>query len=188
MAHVLGDYAGHRYSALAEIHRGNVARLKPVWMYQTNDLNQFEVTPLVADGVMCISEPPSHAAVLDLRAGRPLWMFRRAVPSDVHTCCGQVNRGVAILGDTVFLGTLDAHLLALDAKTGHLLWDTTVADYKAGYSITAAPLALRDKVIVGISGGEYGIRGFCSRASFCSAASMGSRLGRRAWTAAAGLL
>ncbi|HTP33223.1 MAG TPA: PQQ-dependent dehydrogenase, methanol/ethanol family [Candidatus Acidoferrales bacterium] len=155
-----GDYAGHRYSALAEIHRGNVARLKPVWMYQTNDLNQFEVTPLVADGVMYISEPPSHAAALDLRTGRPLWMFRRAVPSDVHTCCGQVNRGVAILSDTVFLGTLDAHLLALDAKTGHLLWDTTVADYKAGYSITAAPLALRDKVIVGISGGEYGIRGF----------------------------
>jgi len=155
-----GNYAGHRYSALAQIHRGNVARLKPAWMYQTNDLNQFEVTPLVADGVMYISEPPSHAAALDLRTGRPLWMFRRAVPSDVHTCCGQVNRGVAILGETVFLGTLDAHLLALDAKTGHLLWDTVVADYKAGYSITAAPLALSDKVIVGVSGGEYGIRGF----------------------------
>ena len=155
-----GAYDGHRYSALDQINRANVARLKPAWMYQTNDLNQFEVTPLVADGVMYISEPPSHAAALDLRTGRPLWMFRRAVPSDVRTCCGQVNRGLAILDDTLYLGTLDAHLLALDARTGHLLWDITVADYKAGYSITAAPLALDGKVIVGISGGEYGIRGF----------------------------
>ena len=155
-----GNYAGHRYSPLDQINRSNVARLKPAWMYQTNDLNQFEVTPLVADGVMYISEPPSHAAALDLRTGRPLWMFRRAVPSDVRTCCGQVNRGLAILGGTVFLGTLDAHLLALDAKTGHLLWDTVVADFKSGYSITAAPLALDGKIVVGISGGEYGIRGF----------------------------
>ena len=155
-----GSYDGRRYSALKQIDTGNVGRLKPAWMYQTNDLNQFEVTPLVSDGVMYISEPPSHAAALDLRTGRPLWQFRRAVPSDVRTCCGQVNRGVALLGETVFLGTLDAHLLALDARTGHLLWDTVVADYRTGYSITGAPLALPDKVIVGIAGGEYGIRGF----------------------------
>jgi alcohol dehydrogenase (cytochrome c) len=155
-----GTYSGHRYSALKAINRTNVGLLKPAWIYQTTDLNQFEATPLVADGVMYISEPPSHAAALDLRTGRPIWTFRRNVPSDVHTCCGQVNRGLAILGNTVFLGTLDAHLLALDAKTGHLLWDVTVADYKTGYSITVAPLALNDKVIIGISGGEYGIRGF----------------------------
>ncbi|HEV2444515.1 MAG TPA: PQQ-dependent dehydrogenase, methanol/ethanol family [Candidatus Sulfopaludibacter sp.] len=155
-----GNYAGHRYSPLRQIDRNNVARLRPAWMYQTNDLNPFEATPIVADGVMYLSEPPSNAAALDVRSGRPIWMFRRAVPSDVGVCCGQVNRGVAVLGDRVFLGTLDAHLLALDAKTGHLLWDTTVADYQKGYSITVAPLALRDKVIIGISGGEYGIRGF----------------------------
>jgi alcohol dehydrogenase (cytochrome c) len=155
-----GSYDGHRYSPLAEIERRNVARLKLAWIYQTNDLNQFEATPLAADAIMYISEPPSQAAALDLRTGRPVWQFRRAAPSDVRTCCGQVNRGVALLGDTVFLGTLDAHLLALDAKTGHLLWDRVVADYKTGHSITAAPLALKDKIIVGISGGEYGIRGF----------------------------
>jgi alcohol dehydrogenase (cytochrome c) len=155
-----GNYAGHRFSPLAQINRGNVGRLTPAWMYQTADLNQFEVTPLVADGVMYISEPPSHAAALDLRSGRPLWQFRRAIPSDVRTCCGQVNRGLAILGEAVFLGTLDAHLIALDAKTGHQLWDTVVADYKTGHSITVAPLAVRDKIVVGISGGEYGIRGF----------------------------
>jgi len=155
-----GTYAGHRYSALKGIDRGNVALLRPAWMYQTNDLNPFEATPIVADGVMYLSEPPSHAAALDLRTGRPIWLFRREVPGDVGVCCGRVNRGVAVLGDRVFLGALDAHLLALDAKTGHLLWDAKVADYKQGYSITVAPLALKDKVIVGISGGEYGIRGF----------------------------
>jgi alcohol dehydrogenase (cytochrome c) len=153
-------YSGHRYSSLSQINRTNVGRLKLAWMYQTNDLNQFETTPLVANGVMYISEPPSNAAALDLRTGRPLWIFRRTPPSDVRLCCGQVNRGLAILGHTVFLGTVDAHLLALDAITGHLLWDVTVADYKLGYSITVAPLAVKDKVIIGISGGEYGIRGF----------------------------
>jgi len=155
-----GSYSGQRYSALAQIDRANVGRLKIAWMYQTNDLNPFEVSPLVADGVMYISEPPSNAAALDLRTGRPLWIFRRAIPSGVGVCCGQVNRGVALAGDRVFLATLDAHLLALDSKTGHLLWDVTVADYKTGHSMTAAPLAFGDKVIVGISGGEYGIRGF----------------------------
>src|SRR5580698_3874346 len=155
-----GTYSGHRFSTLSQINRTNVSRLKLEWMYQTNDLNQFETTPLVADGVMYVSEPPSNAAALDLRTGRPLWIFRRTPPSDVRLCCGQVNRGLAILGRTVFLGTVDAHLLALDAITGHLLWDVTVADYKSGYSITVAPLVVKDKVIVGISGGEYGIRGF----------------------------
>jgi alcohol dehydrogenase (cytochrome c) len=168
-----GTYSGHRYSSLRQIDRTNVGRLKLAWMYQTNDLNQFEATPLVADGVMYISEPPSNAAALDLRTGRPLWMFRRTPPGDVRLCCGQVNRGLAILGQTVFLGTVDAHLLALDAITGHLLWDVTVADYKLGYSITVAPLAVKDKVIVGISGGEYGIRGFVDAYHAAS--------GKRAW-------
>jgi alcohol dehydrogenase (cytochrome c) len=155
-----GTYEGHRYSPLKQIDRTNVSRLKPAWMYQTNDLNPFEGTPLVADGVMYISEPPSNAAALDLRTGRPLWTFRRTIPSDVRACCGQVNRGLAILGETLYLGTLDAHLIALDMKTGHVLFDTTVADYKEGYSITVAPLALKDRIVVGMAGGEYGVRGF----------------------------
>ncbi len=155
-----GGYEGHRYSALKSIDRGNVARLRPAWIYQTNDLNQFEATPIVADGIMYLSEPPSNASALDVRTGRPLWIYRRTIPADAGVCCGQVNRGVAVLGERVFLGTLDAHLLALDSKTGHLLWDVRVADYKSGYSLTAAPLALRDKIIVGVAGGEYGIRGF----------------------------
>lgn len=155
-----GNNSGHRYSPLDQIKVANVARLKPAWVYQIQDLNNFEASPLVVDGVMYISEPPSNATALDVRTGRPLWAYRRSLPTDIRVCCGQVNRGVALLGQTVFLGTVDAHLVALDAITGRVLWDVTVADYQTGHSITVAPLVVRDKVIVGISGGEYGIRGF----------------------------
>jgi alcohol dehydrogenase (cytochrome c) len=155
-----GSYQGHRHSPLDQINTTNVARLKPVWLYQINDVNQFETTPLAVDGILYISEPPSNATALDGRTGRPLWTYRRTIPPDVHVCCGQVNRGLAILGDTLFLGTIDAHLVALDARTGRVRWDAVVADYQTGHSITVAPLVVKDKVIVGISGGEYGIRGF----------------------------
>lgn len=158
--HYSGDYSGQRYSALKQINTSNAAALRPVWMYQTNDLNQFEVSPVVLEGVMYISEPPSNAAALDPKTGRPFWQFRRPLPVDLRLCCGQVNRGVAVSSGRVFLGTLDAHLIALDARTGGVLWDATVADYKTGYSITGAPLVVKDKVIIGIGGGEYGIRGF----------------------------
>ncbi|MEO8662655.1 MAG: PQQ-dependent dehydrogenase, methanol/ethanol family [Bryobacteraceae bacterium] len=168
-----GNYSGHRFSPLRRITPANVARLHPAWLYQTNDLNQFEVSPIVADGVMYISEPPSNAAALDLATGRPFWTYRRAIPSDVHVCCGQVNRGVAVLGERVYLGTLDAHLIALDARTGRVLWDVPVADYKTGYSITAAPLAVKDKIVIGVSGGEYGIRGFID--------AYDAQTGKRAW-------
>ena len=155
-----GNYRGYRYSPLDQINTENVARLKPIWMYQISDLNQFETTPLVVDGILYISEPPSNATALDARTGRPLWAYRRTMPPDVRVCCGQVNRGLAISGDTLFLGTVDAHLVALDAHTGHVRWDVVVADYKTGHSITVAPLVVKERVIVGISGGEYGIRGF----------------------------
>jgi alcohol dehydrogenase (cytochrome c) len=155
-----GNYQGHRHSLLKQITPANVARLKPVWVYQASDLNKFETSPLVVDGIMYISEPPNRASALDARTGRPLWHYRRNLPDDLRACCGQVNRGLAILGDCLFLGTLDSHLVALDARTGRVRWDAMVADYRAGYSITIAPLALKDKVILGVSGGEYGIRGF----------------------------
>ncbi len=168
-----GDLSGRRYSPLNQINTSNAARLRPVWMYQTNDLNQFETSPIVTGGVMYISEPPSNAAALDPKTGRPFWIFRRPLPSDLRLCCGQVNRGVAVWETRVFLGTLDAHLIALDARSGGILWDIVVADYKSGYSITAAPLVVKDKVIIGISGGEYGIRGFLDAYDV--------RTGKRAW-------
>ncbi|MBM3784936.1 MAG: PQQ-dependent dehydrogenase, methanol/ethanol family [Acidobacteria bacterium] len=158
--HYSGNYAGHRYSQLSQINDKNAAKLKPLWVYQSNSLQKFETTPIVVDGIMYITESPSHVTALDTRTGRTLWRYRRPMPDDLRICCGAVNRGVGVLGDLVFVGTLDAHILALDAKTGAVRWDTVVADYKKGYSVTAAPLVVKDKVIVGIAGGEYGIRGF----------------------------
>src|SRR5215472_977258 len=138
-----GNYSSHRYSRLEQIRTGNVARLRPVWIHQIDALHKFESTPLVADGIMYVSVPPSNISALDTRTGRELWSYTRQVPKDVRVCCGQVNRGVAVLGDLVFIGTVDAHLVAVDAKSGIVRWDTTVADYTKGYSITVAPLALK---------------------------------------------
>jgi alcohol dehydrogenase (cytochrome c) len=155
-----GTYNAQRYSTLDQIRRENVSRLQPAWIYQIRARHKFETSPLVVDGVMYITEPPSDVTALDLRTGRPIWSYRRSLPEGIITCCGQVNRGVALLDDQVFVGTVDAHLVALSADTGRVRWDVEVSDYKMAHSVTVAPLALEDKIIVGIAGGEYGIRGF----------------------------
>lgn len=154
-------YDGWRYSPLAEITTANVGKLRLRWAHQlaTND-PIIEATPLVAGGAMFVSEPPSGVVALDARTGNTIWRFGRDLPINMSLCCGRVNRGVALLGNTVFVGTLDAHLVALDAATGNPRWETRVADATEGYSITVAPLAVGDLVIVGVSGGEFGIRGF----------------------------
>jgi alcohol dehydrogenase (cytochrome c) len=154
-----GSYLSTRYSTLHQISRGNVHRLQTAWIYQVRAHDKLEASPLVFDGIMYISEPASDVTALDLRTGRPIWSYRRSVPN-VPVCCGRVNRGLAVLDDQLFIGTLDAHLVALDLKTGRVRWDVEVADYKTANSITAAPLVVKDKVIVGIAGAEYGIRGF----------------------------
>jgi alcohol dehydrogenase (cytochrome c) len=168
-----GNYSSHRHSPLDRIHTGNVQKLRPLWVYQTSAAAVLETTPLVVDGIMYLTEPPSNVTALDTRTGRPLWRYQRAVPKDVRVCCGQVNRGVALLDEWVFVGTVDAHLIALDAKTGVLRWDATVADYKTGHAITVAPLAVKDKVIVGIAGGEFGVRGFID--------AYDAKTGKQAW-------
>lgn len=155
-----GSYNAHRFSALDQIDATNVSRLKPSWIYQIRNTHTVETSPLVIDGIMYLSEPPSNVTALDTRTGRWLWSYRRNMPRDLRLCCGQVNRGVAALDDLIFIGTVDAHLVALDAKTGLVRWDVTVADYKTGHSITVAPLAVKDKIVVGIAGGEFGVRGF----------------------------
>ena len=155
-----GNYSSHRHSPLKQINRDNVADLVPLWSYQKNTLHKFETTPIVVDGVMYISEPPSDVTALDTRTGRPLWKYKRQLPTDIPVCCGWVNRGVAVLGDTVYVGTLDAHLVALDSNSGLVRWDVEVIDYKHGVSVTVAPLAVKDKIVVGMAGGEYGVRGF----------------------------
>ena len=156
-----GNYSAHRYSPLTQLTPANVGNLRVKWMYQTREQSRFETSPVVADGVMYITESPSDVSALDLRTGRRLWRWQRPMPKDLQTIgFGRTNRGVAVLNDMVYVGTLDAHLIALDAQSGAVRWDATVADYKVGHCITAAPLALKDRIITGISGGEAGIRGF----------------------------
>jgi alcohol dehydrogenase (cytochrome c) len=155
-----GRYSGWRHSELNQITAANASKLKVKWVYQMPTTHMVETTPLVADGVMYFTEPPSNVVAVDVETGKQFWRYRRATPQKVNVCCGQVNRGVALLDDRVFVGTVDAHLVSLDARTGAVLWDVKVADYTHGYSVTVAPLIVKDMVIAGIAGGEYGIRGF----------------------------
>ena len=155
-----GTYKSWRYSALDQINRDNVRNLKVAWVHQMVTNHRIEATPIVVDGVMYVSEPPSNVFALDAATGRPYWHYKRSLPSGVNVCCDAINRGVAVLGDRVYLGTVDAHLVALSAKTGDVVWDVPVADYTKGYSLTGAPLIVKDMVITGVAGGEYGVRGF----------------------------
>ncbi|HUP02997.1 MAG TPA: PQQ-dependent dehydrogenase, methanol/ethanol family [Bryobacteraceae bacterium] len=155
-----GSYRSWRYSTLDQIKADNAKNLELTWVYQLESLDKFEATPLVVDGVMYFTQPPSDVIAVDARTGRAFWTYRYRLSGNVGVCCGRDNRGLAILGDTLFLAGLDGALVALDAKTGKETWKTQVADPSLGYSFTMAPLVVKDKVIVGPAGGEYGIRGF----------------------------
>jgi alcohol dehydrogenase (cytochrome c) len=168
-----GNYSAHRYSRLNQVTAANVGRLKLAWAYQVKTTEKIETTPLVVDGVMYVSEPGGSVTALDTRTARPLWRYSRTLPKEVRGCCGTVNRGVAILDDKVYVGTFDAHLVALDIKSGKVRWDVPVADPTLGHSITGAPLAIKDKIVVGMAGGEYGVRGFID--------AYDARTGERAW-------
>ena len=155
-----GTFDSKRHSRLEQVHTRNVDRLELKWAYQIPEIDRAETTPLVVDGVMFVTEAPSNAVALDAATGRQYWRYEHELPDDLRICCGRNNRGVAILGETLYMSTLDAHLVALDARTGNLVWNREVADHQAGYSKTAAPLIVKDQVVTGIAGGEYGIRGF----------------------------
>ncbi len=155
-----GDYAGRRYSGLAQIATHNVHQLGVRWVFQTGRPGSQQTTPLVIDGVMYATGSGNHVWALDARTGRTLWRYQRNLPDKLALCCGPVNRGVAALGDKLFLATLDGHVVALDAKTGTAVWETRAEDHRKAYSFTGAPLAVKDKIIVGVAGGEYGVRGF----------------------------
>jgi alcohol dehydrogenase (cytochrome c) len=155
-----GTYSGWRYSTLNQINGGNASRLTMQWAFQVGDLGQFETTPIVVNGILYGTGQNDRAFALDARTGRAIWRYQRNLPDKLQPCCGMVNRGFAILGERLFMATLDAHVIALDARTGNLLWDVTSADYHKAYTYTVAPLAVKHEVVVGISGGEYGVRGF----------------------------
>ncbi|MFW6202290.1 MAG: pyrroloquinoline quinone-dependent dehydrogenase, partial [Gemmatimonadota bacterium] len=154
-----GAYSNQRYSTLSQIDRENVSRLAPAWVHQTGVPAAFETTPLVVGNTMYLTTPESRVLALNAATGRKLWEFVPEMEEAV-ICCGPANRGVAAYGERVFVGTLDARLFALDHRSGEIEWETTIAEAEDGYSITMAPLAYDGKVLVGVSGGEYGIRGF----------------------------
>lgn len=158
--HYGGDYAGWRYSPLADIRRDNVERLAPVWMFQAGVQGQVATSPVVADGILYFTVAYNNLYALDAVSGRTLWHYEHPLPSDLRLCCGPANRGVAIAGSKVYMATLDAHLVAVDRASGKVAWNVTMDDYQAGYSATSAPLVVGDMVLVGSGGGEYGIRGF----------------------------
>ena len=149
-----GTLDSQRFSRLDQIHNRNVGELELKWAYQIPQRDRAETTPLVVDGVMFITESPSNLVAVDATTGRQYWRYNHELPDDLRACCGRNNRGVAILGDTLYMSTLDAHLVAIDARTGNLVWNTEVADHTAGYSKTAAPLVVRDQIVTGIAGGR----------------------------------
>jgi len=155
-----GTTFSQRHSLLKQITPTNVKNLELQWIYQAQSLEKFEATALVVDGILYTVQAPNNVIALDAATGRVFWIYTYVPAPWAKPCCGYVNRGLAILGDTLFMATIDAHLIAIDAKSGRPIWNTTVADAKSGYVLTLAALVVKDKVIVGTAGGDYGIRGF----------------------------
>ena len=168
-----GNLSNQRHSPLTQITPDNVRNLELQWVWQARSLEKFEATALVVNGVLYTVQAPNDVVALDAVTGRVFWTYSHTPAAEARTCCGRVNRGVAILGDTLFMGTIDARLLALDAKSGQLLWNTEVASAAGRYSITHAPLVVKDKVIVGTAGGDMGIRGLI--------AAYDAKTGKEAW-------
>jgi len=168
-----GDYSAVRYRELNQINTQNVHDLRVEWMFQTGQPGAFETVPLVVDGIMYFTAANGYAYAVDARSGRQLWMYKYAIPKKAILPNGTVNRGLAILDGSLFMVTPDGHVLALEAKTGRLIWESVMAPNEQSHGATLAPLAVKDKVIVGVTGGEYGVRGFID--------AYDAKTGKRAW-------
>jgi len=168
-------YNSWRFSGLNQITTANVKNLRVKWLFQGRHIEKFETTPLVADGIMYLTRPENAIYALDAATGRQLWMYEYRNPPRTFNCCGKVNRGLAILGNTLFMNTLDMHVVAVDARSGHEVWKTEIYDYTAagGYAAPGAPLVVKDKLIVGMAGGERGVSGFLD--------AYGTKTGQRIW-------
>jgi alcohol dehydrogenase (cytochrome c) len=158
--HSNGSYAQTRYAPAKQITTKNVKNLRPAFVFQTDIVESMETAPIVVNGVMFLTTSFNHVYAIDATNGKEMWEYKHKMGPITTYCCGPNNRGVAISGDKLFMGTLDAKLVALDAKTGKLLWETQIADPEKGYSETMAPTVVDGKVLIGTNGGEYGIRGF----------------------------
>jgi alcohol dehydrogenase (cytochrome c) len=152
-------YNGWGYSPLDQIDSDNVTGLEPVWAVSTGVTEGHQSPPIVNDGIMFVTTPLSHLLAIDARNGDVLWRYQRQMPFDIRLM-HPTNRGVALYGDKVYMATTDAAVVALDAVTGELVWESAVEDYRGGYYMTMVPLAARGQIMVSVSGGELGIRGF----------------------------
>src|ERR1700689_129696 len=168
-----GDYTGRRFSNLAEITPANVANLRAQWIFHLRDTTGLEVTPVAVNGILFVTSA-NDAFALDARTGRSIWHYSRPITEGLIDDASQHhNRGVAVWHAKVFLETDNAHLLCLDARSGHLLWDVPYSEGNKNYGATSAPLVVKDKAIVGTSGGDDGVRGFV--------AAFDAETGKQAW-------
>ena len=158
--HTNGNYDQTRYYPGKQIDTSNVAKLHPAWIFQTEVKESLETTPIVVNGVMFVTTSFNHVYALNAKTGEEYWHYKHKMGPITTYCCGPNNRGVAVSGDKVYMATLDAKLVALNAKTGSVVWETEIADPEKGYSETMAPTAVDGKILIGTNGGEYGIRGF----------------------------
>lgn len=168
-----GNYRNTRHSPVKSLNPETVGKLQVAWAFPTGTLGQFANSAILYDGVLYVSSPYNRLFALDPKTGTPLWRYDHKQPADLRLCCGPANRGVAISGDNVYMGTLDAKLIAFNRRTGEIVWQTDVADYRDGYSITSAPLAVGDMIYIGIAGGEFGVNGFL--------AAFDAKTGKRVW-------
>src|SRR5215813_10291861 len=155
-----GSFMSQRHSQLTQITQANVKDLELKWVFQSRLLERHEVTPLVVDGTMYTIQNPNDVVALNAATGETIWTYSHQPDPAARSCCVKLSRGLAILGDKLFLAAFDARMIAIDAKTGKELWNTDAADPKQGYAFTHAPLVVKDKVIAGTAGGEFGVRGF----------------------------
>jgi PQQ-dependent dehydrogenase (methanol/ethanol family) len=167
-------YSNSRYHPADQIDTWNVGKLRPVYIFQTAVTESMETAPIVNNGVMYVTTSYNHLYALDAATGKEYWHYKHKMGPVTTYCCGPNNRGVALYRDIVYMATLDAKLVALDAKSGRVLWESQIADPEKGYSETMAPVVVGDKVLIGTNGGEYGIRGFVK--------AFDSRVGTLLWT------
>ena len=158
--HTNGNYAQTRYFPGKQINTSNVGKLRAAWIFQTEVQEVLATTPIIANGVMYVTTAFNHVYALNAKTGEEYWHYKHAMAPVTTSCCGPINRGVAVYDDKVYLATVDAKLVALDAKTGSVVWQTEIADSSRGYAETMAPTAVEGKILIGTSGGEFGIRGF----------------------------
>lgn len=172
--HSNGSYEQTRFAPASQINTSNVAKLRPAFVFQTGIVESMETAPIVVDGVMFVTTSYNHVYAINAVTGEQYWHFKHKIGPVSTYCCGPNNKGVAVSEGKLFMGTLDAKMVALDAKTGKLLWETEIADPELGYSETMAPAVVDGKVLIGTNGGEYGVRGFVK--------AFDANTGKLAWT------